>query len=140
MHLGGEHAAHVEGDAVGNAHEGQVPTGAHAAQRLVERCFVADGLHDAIGPQAAGQRLDACNAFLAALLHDVGRTELAGQCLSVRVARHGDDAGGTQLAGTDDCAQAHRAVTHDDDGCAGTCPGLVGGEPAGAEHVGGCQE
>ena len=101
---------------MGNAHEGQVPTGAHTAQRLVERRLIADGLHDAVGPQAAGQCLHAGDAFLTAFLHDVGRTELAGQRLSVRVARHGDDAGGTQLAGTDDCAQAHRAVTHDDDG------------------------
>ena len=51
-----------------NPHERQVTAGAHAAERLVESHLVAHRFDDAVGPQAAGQFLDACNALLAALL------------------------------------------------------------------------
>lgn len=50
-----------------NAHEGQVTTGTHAAERLIERRLVAHRLDDAVGTQAVGQFLDACDALLAAL-------------------------------------------------------------------------
>ena len=80
MDLCAKHAAHVQGDAVRNAHEGQVTTGTHAAESLIEGCLIADRLNDAVGAQAVGQFLDAGDALLAALFDDVGRTELAGQC------------------------------------------------------------
>ena len=53
VHLGGEHAAHIQGDAVRNPHERQVTAGAHAAERLVESYLVAHRFDDAVGPQAA---------------------------------------------------------------------------------------
>ena len=72
---------------MGNAHEGQVTTGAHAAERLIEGRLVAHRLDDAVGTQAVGQFLDARDALFAALFDDVGRSGLAGQRLAVRVAR-----------------------------------------------------
>ena len=53
---------------------------------------------------------------------------------------NGDDAFGAELLGGEDAEQAHRAVADDRDGLAGSGFGGDGGEPAGAEHVGGGQQ
>ena len=60
-------------------------TGAHAAQSLVEGDLVTHRLDDAVGAQAVGHFLDARDAFFTALFDNVSCTELAGQCLSIRV-------------------------------------------------------
>ena len=80
------------------------------------------------------------HALVAALLDDVGGAELAGQLLAVGVAAHRDDPLGAELLGGEDAEQADRAVADDRDGLAGAGLGGDGGEPAGAEHVGGGQQ
>ncbi|VYS92614.1 Uncharacterised protein [Schaalia odontolytica] len=50
-------------------------SGAHAAERLIERRFVAHRLDDAVGAQAVGQFFDAGDALLAALFDNVSCTE-----------------------------------------------------------------
>ena len=80
------------------------------------------------------------DALVAAFLDDVGGAELAGQGLAVGVAAHGDDALGAELAGGEDAEQPDGAVTDDGDGLAGSDLGGDGGEPAGAEDVGGGQQ
>ena len=80
------------------------------------------------------------DALVAALLDDVGRAELAGQRLPVGVATDRDDPLGAELLGGQDAEQPDRAVTDDRDGLAGAGLGGDGGEPAGAEDVGGRQQ
>ena len=80
------------------------------------------------------------DALVAALLDDVGRAVVAGELLPLGVAGHRDDPLGAELLGGEDRHQADGAVTDDRDGLAGTGLGGDGGEPAGAEHVGGGQQ
>ena len=90
-----------------------------------------------VGAEAAGELLDLRDTGVAALLDDVGGAELAGERLPVGVAAERDDALGAELLGGQDAEQADRAVTDDRDGLARAGLGGDGGEPAGAEHVGG---
>ena len=59
---------------------------------------------------------------------------------AVGVTAHRDDALGTELAGGEDAEQADGAVTDDGDSLARSDLGGDGGEPAGAEDVGGGQQ
>ena len=60
--------------------------------------------------------------------------------LPVLVAAHGDDPFGAELLGGEHAEQTDGAVTDDGDRLAGADLGGDGGEPAGAEHVGGGQQ
>ena len=88
-------------------------------------------------PEPVGELLDLRDAGLAALLDDVGGAELARERLTVGVAAERDDPLGAELLGGEDAEQADRAVADDRDGLARSGLGGDGGEPAGAEHVGG---
>ena len=67
----------------------------------------------------------------------MGCAEGLGERLTFGVAGHDDNLLRAELLGADDCAQADRAVTDDDDGLAGACLRGVCCVPAGAEHIGG---
>ena len=69
-----------------------------------------------VGTDSVGQFLDAGNALVAALGHDVGRAELAGELLPRLVAAHRDDPLGTHLLGGEHREEADGAVTDDHDG------------------------
>jgi hypothetical protein len=90
--------------------------------------------------QPAGDFLDLRHALVAALLDDVGRAVEPGQGLPVGVPRHGDDPLRAELPGREDRHQADGAVTDDRDRLARAHLGCHGGEPAGAQHVGGGQQ
>lgn len=79
--------------------------------------------------------LDSGHALVAALGHDVGRAELAGELLPRVVAAHGDDPPGAHLPGGEHAEEADRAVADDRDRLAWLHVGRVGGEPAGAQNV-----
>ena len=66
-----------------------------------------------------GQLLDARHALVAALGHDVGRAELAGELLPRLVPAHRDDPLGAHLLGREHAKQTHRAVADDHDRRAG---------------------
>ena len=100
----------------------------------------ADRLDDRVRAEPVGELLDLLHAFLAALLDDVGRAVVAGELLPLRMARHGDDALRAELLGGEDRHQSDGSIADDGDGLAGACFGGDGGEPAGAEHVGGSQQ
>ena len=96
----------------------------------------ADALQHRVRTDAVGQILDAGDAFVTALGHDVGRAELAGELLPRRVTAHRDDPLGTHLPGREHTEEADRAVTDDRDRPARLHVGRIGGEPAGAHDVG----
>ena len=125
---------------MGDADESDVSTGPGRVDGLHHCLLGADGLDDRVGPQSASEFLDPGDSVLAALLDDVGGTELTCQCLAVRVTAERDDLLGAELLGGKDAEQADGAVTDDRDGLAGTGFGGLGREPAGAEHVGGRHE
>ena len=126
----------VELDAVRDADVTDRATGARRLDRLHHRFLRADAFEDAVGADALRQLLDAGDAVVAALGDDVGRAELAREPLPRLVAAHRDDALGAHLSGGQDREQADRAVTDDGDRLARLDVGRVGGEPAGAHHVG----
>ena len=90
--------------------------------------------------EPAGELLDLRHALVAALGHDVGRAELAGELLAGLVAAHRDDALGAQLLGGEHAEQADRAVADDRDRLAGAHLGRIGGKPARAQDIGGRQQ
>ena len=67
---------------------------------------------------------------------DVGRAELARELLPRLVTAHRDDPLRAHLLRREHAEQADRAVADDDDGRARLDVRRVGGEPAGAHHVG----
>ncbi len=87
--------------------------------------------------EPSGELLDPGHSVVAALLDDVGDAELAGQRLTVGVSAERDDALGAELLGGQYAEQADRAVADHGDRLAGPGLGSDGGEPAGAQHVGG---
>jgi hypothetical protein len=93
-----------------------------------------------ISPEAVRQVLDGGDAVVAPFLDDVGGAELAGQLLAGLVAAHDDDPLGAELAGGEHAEQADGAVPDDGDGLARGGLGGDGGEPAGAQHVGGGEQ
>ena len=126
-----------DGDVVGDADEPDVTARAGGVDGLHHGLLGADGLDDRVGAEPAGELLDLGDAVVAALLDDVGGAELAGQRLAVGVAAERDDAFGAELLGGEDAEESDGAVTDDRDRLAGAGLGGDGGEPAGAEHVGG---
>jgi hypothetical protein len=108
--------------------------------RLDHRLLRADALEHCVSADSVGQLLDAGNAVFAALSHDVGRAELAGQLLARLVAAHRDDALRTHLLGREHGEEADCAVTDDRDRHTGLDIGRIGGEPACAKHIGDRQQ
>jgi hypothetical protein len=90
--------------------------------------------------QAAGKFLDLLHAFVAAFLHDVRGTELAGKSLPVGVAGHGDDTLSAHVLGCQDAQESHGAITHHRNSLAGSHFRGLGGEPARAQHIGGREQ
>src|SRR6266496_1651907 len=130
----------LELDAVRDADVGDVPAFARRADRLLHRLLGADALQHRISTDSVGQILDASHALVAALGHDVGRAELAGELLPRLVTAHRDDSFGAHLLGGEHTEEADRPVSDDGDRHAGFYIRRLGGEPACAEDVGGRQQ
>ena len=125
---------------VGDPDVADVAAGPGGADGLHHRLLGADGLDDRVRAEPAGEVLDPGDAVVAALGDDVGGAELPGEPLPGLVPAHGDDPLGAELLGGQHAEQADGAVTDHGDGLAGAGLGGDGGEPAGAEHVGGGQQ
>src|SRR3712207_2525457 len=69
---------------VEHADEPDVTACPRGADGLHHRLLRADGLHDRVRAEPAGELLDPCRALLAALAHDLGRAELPGEPLADR--------------------------------------------------------
>src|SRR2546426_7039648 len=130
----------LELDAVRDADVGDVPALARRADRLLHRLLGADALQHRISTDSVGQILDASHALVAALGHDVGRAELAGELLPRLVTAHRDDSFGAHLLGGEYAEEADRPVSDDGDRHAGFYIRRLGGEPACAKDVGGRQQ
>jgi hypothetical protein len=83
---------------------------------------------------------DTGHALVAALGHDGGRAERAGELLPRRATAHRDDPLSTHLPGGEHAEEADRTVAHDHDRAARPHVRRVGGEPAGAQDIGGRQQ
>ena len=81
--------------------------------RLHHRLLGPDTLQHRIGADTVRQLLDALDALVAALRHNVGRTKFARELLPRVVAAHRDDAFGTHLLRREHAEESHGTVTHD---------------------------
>ena len=140
MDVGEEQLPPVEFHTVRDADIAHIPARAGGTDRLHHRFLRADALQHRVGADALGQLLDARDAFVAALGHDVGRAELACELLPRLVAAHGDDPLRAHLLGGEHAEQADRAVADDHDRRSRLHIGRVRGEPAGAQNIGGRQQ
>src|SRR5258705_1310806 len=89
----------VELDSVRDANVAHGPTRAGGTDRLHHRLLGADALQHRVSTDAVRQLLDAGHALVAALGHDIGRAELAGELLPRLVTAHCDDTFSTHLLG-----------------------------------------
>ena len=97
MDVGIEQLLAVELDSVRDADVAHGPAGAGGTDRLHHRLVGTDALQDGVSTDSVRQLLDARNTLVAALGHDVGRAELAGELLPRFVTAHRDDAPGAHL-------------------------------------------
>ena len=104
---------------LGHADAADRATGPHDTEGLLVRRHVADGLQDNVGPEAARQLAYLLDAFVTALRHDIGGTELAAQVGARLVPAHQDDLLGTELLRGEHRQEADRTVADDRDGRAG---------------------
>ena len=119
MHVGVKQLRAVEFHAVWHADVADRSTRSRGVDRLHHRLLRADTLEHRIRADALGQLLDALDAFVAALGHNVGRAKFARQRLPRVVATHRDDPFGTHLFRRQHAEQANSSITHDDDRCTG---------------------
>ena len=82
------------------------------------------------------ERSHALNRLIAALAHDIRRTELPGELDAVGMMPEEDDLFGAKPPGGDHAAQAHRAVADYGRGLPGADPGRDRGMMAGPHDVG----
>src|SRR5215203_1231337 len=125
---------------VEHAHEPDVTACPRGADGLHHRLLRADGLHDRVRAEPAGELLDPLCALLAALGHDLGRAELPGEPLAGLVAAHRDDLLRAELIGGEHREQADGTVANDRHRLAWSGLGRHSAKPAGAEHVGGGEQ
>jgi hypothetical protein len=140
VHAEEEQLVAGQGDVVGDADVADVAAGAGGADGLHHRFLGADRLDHRVRAEPVGELLDLRDAVVPALGDDVGGAEFARELLAGFVATHRDDPLRAELLGSEDAEQADRAVPDHGDGLARSGLGRDGGEPAGAEHVGGGQE
>ena len=131
-----EHVHARDAHVVSDTNEADVPAWASRVDGLHHRFLRANGLHYGVGSEPVRELLDHGHAILAALLDDVRRAVVAGETLARFMAAHDDDPIRAELAGSEHCMQANRAITHHRHGLARTGPGRHGAEPAGAKNVG----
>src|SRR3954470_13919333 len=81
----------VERHAMWNADIAHVAARPRGADGLHHGLLRSDALQDRLRANATSHLLDAPNAIIAALGHDLGRSELARELLAGRVPTHGDD-------------------------------------------------
>jgi hypothetical protein len=140
VHVAEEQLLPRQPDAVGNADVADMAPGAGGANGLHHRLLGADRLDNRVRAQPVSDFLDLGNPLVATLCNDVGCAVLAGQLLPWLVAAHRDDPLRPKLLGGQHGKQTNRAVTNHDNGLARADLCSVGGEPAGAKHIGGGEE
>ena len=82
------------------------------SDRLHHRLLGADRLDHRVRAEPVGEVRDPRDAVVPSLLDDVGRAELEGELLPIRVAAHRDDPLGAELPGGKHPEQLARAVTN----------------------------
>jgi hypothetical protein len=140
VHAGEEQLLAGQLDVVGDPDVADVPARPAGADGLHHRLLGADDLDDRMRAEPVGQVLDARHPLGAALDDDVGGAELPGQLLPRLVAAHRDDPLGTELLRREDAEQADGTVADHPDGPARAGVRCDGGEPAGAQHIGGREQ
>src|SRR6266699_4128224 len=99
VNVGEEQSLAVQLDLVRNADVGDVPTLASGADRLQHRFLRPNALKHRASTDSIGHVHDPGDALVAALSHDVGRAECAGELLPRGVPAHRDDPLCTHLPG-----------------------------------------
>src|SRR6266566_7760652 len=118
-----------------HAHVAHMATRASSADGLHHRLLGPDALQHRIGTDSLRHLFDAGYALVAALRHDVGCPEVAGELLSRSMPAHSDDPLGSHLLCRQDAEQTDRAIADDGDGRAWLHVRRIGGEPAGAHDI-----
>jgi hypothetical protein len=95
-----------------------------------------DAFEGGVNADAIRQLPDRAGRRVVALGDDVRGSKLAGQRLASRMPAEGDDPGGAQALGRNDCAQANCTVPHDGHNAARPNASAHGHVVAGAHDVG----
>src|SRR3989440_7161813 len=140
VNVGEDQSLAVKLDPMRNADIGDVPALASAADRLQHRFLRPNALKHRVSTNSIGHVHDPGDALVAALNHDVGRVECAGELLPRSVPAHRDDALCTPLPGGEHAEEADRPVTDDHDRRAWLHIRRVGCEPAGPQNIGSRQQ
>src|SRR2546423_3373708 len=125
----------VERDTVRHADVADRTARPRRLDRLPHRLLGPDTLQHRIGADTVRQLLDALDALVAALRHNVGRTKFARELLPRVVAAHRDDAFGTHLLRREHAEESDGTVTHDNNRRTGYHVRRIGGQPARAHHL-----
>src|SRR5690349_1283512 len=89
--------------------------GAGGVKCLLHRFFCAHTFEDSICSDATQDLLDPFHTLFTALLHKIGRAKFGCDGLSMWMPRHGNDALGAKLFGSQHTAQPNCAIANDDD-------------------------
>src|SRR6516162_7179126 len=135
MDVAEEQPLSIEFDSMRDADVTNVPAGPGGTDRLHHRRLSADALQDRVSSDSVRHVLDVGNALVAALGHNFGRPELAGELLPRLVTAHRDNPLSTDLPAREHTEETNRGVTDDCDHLAQLHVGRVGAEPAGAHDV-----
>src|SRR5439155_18835940 len=135
VNVGEEQVLAVELDPVRNADEGDIPPLACGADRLHHHFLRPNALKGRDRTNSIGHVHNPGDALVAALSHDVGRTECACELLPRGVPAHDDDQLCTHLPGGEHAQVANRPVADDHDRRARLDVGRVGYEAARPQHV-----
>jgi hypothetical protein len=103
-------------------------------------CSVPTPLQHGMNAKSAGELADPFDGLFAALAHNVGRAKVPGERNSVGMSAHDDDLLGAESFGSNDTAQANRAVADHGHAVTAGHPCSDGRMMAGAHHVGECKE
>ncbi len=101
----------IKVDSVRDADVAHIAATASGLDRLHHRLLRTDTLQHRVRTDSVGQLLDAGDALVTALGHDIGRAKLPGEFLPRLVMAHGDDPFGTHLLRGEHTQQADGAVT-----------------------------
>src|SRR6516165_10634583 len=135
MNVAEEQPLSIEFDSMRDADVTNVPARPGGTDRLHHRLLGADALQDRVSSDSVRHVLDVGNALVAALGHNFGRPELAGELLPRLVTAHRDNPLSTDLPAREHTEETNRAVTDDHERHARLNVGCLGCEPARAHDL-----